>query len=411
MAKERTIVIIGGGAAGFFCAANIDADSDTRIIILERSQKCLSKVKISGGGRCNVTHLSDSISEMAKKYPRGNKLVKKTFHQFFTTDTVSWFEVRGLRLKAETDNRMFPITDDSQSVIDVLEKAVYSNGAEVKLGQHVHDILLVEDGFLLSIKGQAELHADQLVIACGGFPKLSQFEWLQNLGHSIVSPVPSLFSFNIPRHPITELMGLSVPNAKVKVNGTKLQQSGPLLITHWGLSGPAILKLSAYGALELAEKEYKFQLHVNFLAEHNEDTLRGSFTEYKQQHPTQKLSNIQGFPIPKRLWDLLLFLSQIDEEQRWLDLPAKQMNKLLKSVTALELNVTGKTTFKDEFVTAGGISLSEINSATLESKIQRNLYFAGEIMDVDGITGGFNFQHAWTSGYIVGKQLSRGRDL
>ena len=406
MAKERTIVIIGGGAAGFFCAANIKADSDTRIIILERSQKCLSKVKISGGGRCNVTHFSDSISDMAKKYPRGNKLVKKTFHQFFTSDTVSWFAARGLRLKAEADNRMFPITDDSQSVIDVLEKAVFENGVEVKLGQHVHNILPVEDGFLLSIKGQAELHAHQLVIACGGFPKLCQFEWLQNLGHSIVSPVPSLFSFNIPRHPITELMGLSVPNAKVKVNGTKLQQSGPLLITHWGLSGPAILKLSAYGALELAEKEYKFQLQVNFLAEHNEDTLKEFFAVYKQQHPTQKISNIQGFPIPKRLWDLLLFLSQIDEEQRWLDVPAKQMNKLLKSVTALELNVTGKTTFKDEFVTAGGVSLTEIDSATLESKLQRNLYFAGEIMDVDGITGGFNFQHAWTSGFIVGKRLS-----
>ncbi len=402
----QTIVIVGGGAAGFFCAANIVKTSGTKIILLERSQKCLSKVRISGGGRCNVTHNSDSIAVMSKKYPRGEKFVKKTFHQFFVPDTIAWFAARGLKLKAEADNRMFPVTDDSQSVIDVLTRAVARNGVDIRLGQHVYDIVPKAQGFTLRIKGHQDIHADQLVIASGGFPKIEMFDWLQHLGHEIAAPVPSLFTFNIPRNPITDLMGLSVPEGTVKISGTKLQESGPVLITHWGLSGPGILKTSAYGALQLAAMNYNFQVQVNWLANYNEESFRQHLMTYKQEHPHQKLSNITGLPIPQRLWNLLLLFSQIEETQKWVDLPAKQLNKLAKNVTALEMKVSGKTTFKEEFVTAGGIELSGVDSQTMQSKYHEGLYFAGELLNIDGVTGGFNFQNAWTTAWIAAKTIS-----
>lgn len=402
----QTIVIVGGGAAGFFCAANIVKTSGTKIILLERSKKCLSKVRISGGGRCNVTHNSDSISAMSKKYPRGEKFVKKTFHQFFVPDTIAWFAERGLKLKTEADNRMFPVTDDSQSVIDVLTRAVAKNGVDIRLGQHVHDIVPEEQGFTILIKGHQDIHADQLLIASGGFPKLDMFDWLKKLGHEIAAPVPSLFTFNIPRNPITNLMGLSVPEGVVKIPGTKLQESGPVLITHWGLSGPGILKTSAYGALQLAAMNYNFQVQVNWLAGYHEESFRQHLITYKQEHPHQKLSNISGLPIPQRLWNFLLSLSEIEETQRWVDLAAKQLNKLAKNVTALEMKVSGKTTFKEEFVTAGGIELAGVNSQTMQSKHHEGLYFAGELLNIDGVTGGFNFQNAWTTAWIAAKTIS-----
>lgn len=402
----QTIVIVGGGAAGFFCAANIKAGTNSKIIILERSQKCLSKVKISGGGRCNVTHNSDSIAGMSKKYPRGEKFVKKTFHQFFVKDTVEWFAARGVKLKTEADNRMFPATDDSQTIVDALWAAIRRNNVEVRLGQQVHDIQVAEKKITLRVKGHQDIVADQLVIASGGFPKPEMFDWLKNLDHAIADPVPSLFTFNVPRHPLTGLMGLSVPNGSVKVMGTKLQQSGPVLITHWGLSGPAVLKTSAYGALKLAEMNYDLQIQVNWLNEYNEDTFRTFLLEYKQAHPAQKVSNIIGLPIPQRLWDLLLLLSDVDAEQRWADMPGKTMNKLVKNVTALELKVKGKTTFKEEFVTAGGIELAEVDSNTMRSKKHERLYFAGEVLNIDGVTGGFNFQNAWTTAWIAAKNVT-----
>lgn len=402
----QTIVIVGGGAAGFFCAANIVKTSGTKIILLERSQKCLSKVRVSGGGRCNVTHNSDSIAAMSKKYPRGEKFVKKTFHHFFVPDTIAWFAARGLKLKVEADNRMFPVTDDSQSVIDVLTRAVAKNGVDIRLGQHVYDIVPQAQGFTIHIKGHQDIHADQLLIACGGFPKLDMFDWLKKLGHEIATPVPSLFTFNIPRNPITDLMGLSVPEGAIKILGTKLQESGPVLITHWGLSGPGILKTSAYGALQLAAMNYNFQVQVNWLATYNEESFRQHLMAYKQEHPHQKLSNITGLPIPQRLWNLLLLFSEIEEAQKWVDLPAKQLNKLAKNVTALEMKVSGKTTFKEEFVTAGGIELSGVDSQTMQSKYHEGLYFAGELLNIDGVTGGFNFQNAWTTAWIAATTIS-----
>ncbi|HRP90758.1 MAG TPA: NAD(P)/FAD-dependent oxidoreductase [Edaphocola sp.] len=405
MNQNKTIVIIGAGAAGFFCAANIKRDKNTKIIILEKSQKVLSKVSISGGGRCNVTHNNKSIPEMAKCYPRGEQFVKKTFHQFFVQDTIQWFQERGLALKTESDNRMFPVSDSSQSVIDVLQLAAKANQVELRLGQQVEHIKPIEHQFELTIKGQKSVIADQLVIATGGFPKLEQFNWMAALGHTVVPPVPSLFTFNVKRHPITDCMGLSIQNANVKIMGSKFQEKGPLLITHWGLSGPAVLKLSAKAALFLAEKDYQFSILVNFIADKNEEELRAYFLSYQKQHPSQKISNTKGLEIPQRLLDLFLMLSGIEPEQRWTDLSKKLLNKLINQISNAEFSVSGKTTFKEEFVTAGGIDVKEINHETMESKLLPNLYFIGEILNIDGITGGFNFQNAWTSAFIAAKSL------
>ncbi|RQO31820.1 aminoacetone oxidase family FAD-binding enzyme [Taibaiella sp. KBW10] len=400
------MVIIGGGAAGFFCAATFAHRKDTRVLLLEKSGKWLSKVKVSGGGRCNVTHQCDSIADMAKKYPRGEQFVKKTFHQFFVPDTISWFAAHGVKLKAEADNRMFPITDDSQTIIDCLMRKVAQQQVHLKLNHHVTQILPEEGRYRIQLKGLEDIVADIVVLASGGFPKLDQFDWMSTLGHNILSPVPSLFTFNIPKHPIAQLMGLSVPNALVKITGTKLQQSGPLLITHWGLSGPAVLKLSAYGALALAEANYHFSIQVNWLNDFNEETLRAHLQYYKQQHPQQKVINTQGLQMPARLWGFMLLESELGPEQRWTDLPAKLFNKLVKNLAAYEFEVKGKTTFKEEFVTAGGVDLSEVNSQTMESKRHPGIYFAGEILNIDGVTGGFNFQNAWTTGYIAAQNIA-----
>lgn len=409
MEKSNTIVIIGAGAGGFFCASNIKKDQQTRIILLEKSQKILSKVSISGGGRCNVTHNNKGIAEMAKYYPRGTQFVKKTFHAFFVPDTINWFSERGLQLKTESDNRMFPITDTSQSVIDVLTKAAKDNDVSLNLGQMVEDIKPENGQFILSIRGHNHIIADKLVIATGAFPKLEQYNWLKPLGHKIIAPVPSLFTFNIKRHPITDLMGLSVTDASVRIIGSKFQEEGPLLITHWGLSGPAILKLSARAALFLAENNYQFSIQVNFIAYKNEEELRAFLLDYQLQHPSQKISNTQGLKLPQRLLDCLLFLSGIDKDQRWTDLPKKLLNKFIKQLNNAEFSVSGKTTFKEEFVTAGGIDLKEINHQTMESKLHPNLFFVGEILNIDGVTGGFNFQNAWTTAYIAAQALSQNK--
>lgn len=403
---HKTIVIIGGGAAGFFCAANIPYHPDRKVILLEKSNKWLSKVKVSGGGRCNVTHNCDSISVMAKKYPRGEQFVKKTFHQFFVPDTIAWFRKRGVALKTEADNRMFPITDESQTIIDCLMQEVQQQKVSLRLQHSVQSVTPVANGYTIQLQGREPIHADVVVIASGGFPKLDMFNWLSPLGHKIIAPVPSLFTFNIPKHPITQLMGLSVPDAQVRIAGTKLQQTGPLLITHWGLSGPAVLKLSAYSALYLAEQQYQFRIQVNWLNAYNEETMRQHLQAYRQAHPQQKVLNTQGLGLPARLWEYLLQESGVVADIRWGELPARDFNRLVKHLTAFEFEVKGKTTFKEEFVTAGGIDLSEVNSHTMESKLQKGVYFAGELLNIDGVTGGFNFQNAWTTGYLAAQSIT-----
>jgi predicted Rossmann fold flavoprotein len=345
---------------------------------------------------------------MVRHYPRGAHFLKKAFHQFFTTDTIQWFSERGVQLKKEADGRMFPETNSSQTIIDCLMKEANKHGVDIRLMADVRSIK-VEAGsrlFTLELSDSRQLTADFVCIACGGYNKPPQFGWLQQLGHSIAEPVPSLFTFNMPGNAITQLMGVSVPEASVKIIGSNLSAKGPLLITHWGLSGPAVLRLSAWGARQLATDNWQFAIMVNWLPAYNEQTLREYLQQLRFNIASQKIGNRNPFNLPQRLWQYLLQQSGIDEEKRWADLPAKEQNKLIANCCAQEFKVQGKTTFKEEFVTAGGIQLPEVDANTMQSKVVPHLYFAGEILDVDGITGGFNFQHAWTSGYIAAKAIS-----
>lgn len=400
------LIVIGGGAAGFFCAVNAARmNPKLDVIIVEKSNKLLSKVRISGGGRCNVTHACFSIPEMVKKYPRGANFVKKTFHQFFTEDTINWFLERGVKLKTEQDGRMFPITDSSETIIECLLREADKYNVNVKMHAEVKNISRENNRWSIVFANEEIEKADFACVACGGYPKSSMFEWLLQTGHTIESPVPSLFTFNMPGNAVTKLMGVSA-NAKVKIQGTKLEEEGPVLVTHWGLSGPAVLKLSARGARELHDYNYRFNAIVNWCPTLNENSLREKFMEQREAHPSQKIYNGNVFSLPQRLWEYLGEASGIDDNLRWADLPAAKQNLFVKNVCAHEMKVEGKTTYKEEFVTAGGIRLTEVDAATMESRKAENLYFAGEILDVDGITGGFNFQHAWTSGWIAAKSIA-----
>ena len=405
--NKKNLVVIGGGAAGFFCAVNAARlNPSLQVIMLEKSNKLLSKVKVSGGGRCNVTHACYSIADMIKKYPRGSAFLKKAFHHFFTTDTIAWFAERGVKLKTETDGRMFPVTDSSQTIIDCLLKEANKYKVEIRMNKEVKGIYKQEGKWNLLMKDDTVLQADFICVASGGYPKILQYDWLKRSEHNIDEPVPSLFTFNMPGNEVTALMGVSVEHVTVKITGTKLSESGPLLITHWGMSGPAILKLSAWGARELAKCNWQFSITINWIPEFNENNLREKLQELRFKLAAQKLVNRNPFALPNRLWEYLLKQSGIKDELRWADLPAAAQNKLIKHLCADEYEVKGKTTFKEEFVTAGGIQLHEIDFNTMQSKKHPGLFFAGEIIDVDGVTGGFNFQSAWTTGWIAAKAIS-----
>ncbi|NDE10097.1 MAG: NAD(P)/FAD-dependent oxidoreductase [Chitinophagia bacterium] len=405
MIKKR-LVVVGGGAAGFFCAVNAARlYPSLEVMIVEKSSHLLSKVRISGGGRCNVTHACFSIAEMIKKYPRGAGFLKKAFHHFFTTDTIAWFKERGVEIKTESDGRMFPMSNSSQTIIDCLMQEANRYGVTILMNREVKEITIKDSGFQLLFSNGTILETDFLCIASGGYPKSSQFEWLQKIGHTIESPVPSLFTFNMPGNPITALMGITVEKVQVKIMGSKLVEEGPMLITHWGMSGPAILKLSAWGARELAIKNWQFGIVINWLPAYNEQTLKDKFQQVRFDIAAQKISNRNPFLLPQRLWEYLLQQSGVNENIRWADLPAKEQNKLIKNICAQEFSVNGKTTFKEEFVTSGGISLEEVEHASMQSKILPNLFFAGEVLNVDGVTGGFNFQNAWTTGWIAAKAI------
>ena len=404
---KKKLVVIGGGAAGFFCAVNAARmNPDLHVIILEKTNKLLSKVKVSGGGRCNVTHALFDIAEMSKRYPRGQNFVKRTFHQFFTTDTIKWFEERGVKLKAEKDGRMFPVTDSSQTIIDCLMNEANSYGVEIRMNSEVKELKVDSSKFNVTTSDSKSLTVNYVCIACGGYPKTSMFQWLRELGHNISEPVPSLFTFNLTKHPIIQLMGVSVEKARVKIEGSKLVEEGPVLITHWGLSGPAILRLSAWGARELSAKSYEFKVHLNWLPYYNEQILKEQFQNLRINNSSKKIINHNFGFLPNRFWQFLLEQSGINNETRFADLSSKNENLLIKNSVDYVVEVKGKTTFKEEFVTAGGINLSEVDANTMMSKKIPNLFFAGEILDVDGITGGFNFQHAWTSGWIAAKSIA-----
>ncbi|MDB5206374.1 MAG: NAD(P)/FAD-dependent oxidoreductase [Flavisolibacter sp.] len=378
-----------------------------QVTILEKTSKLLSKVKVSGGGRCNVTHAKFDIIEMSKCYPRGQNFVKRTFHQFFTTDTIQWFEKRGVKIKAEKDGRMFPDTDSSQTIIDCLMKEANLYRVEIRMNAEVKELAVDNLQFAIQVANNPLLIADFVVLATGGYPKATMFDWLKNLGHSFSEPVPSLFTFNLPKHPITALMGVSVEKARVKIAGTKLMEEGPVLITHWGLSGPAILRLSAWGARELSVKSYEFKVHINWMPEYNEQGLKEVFIQARSIQSTKKINNYNLGNLPNRLWQFLLEASGVKDDMRFADLPAKIENVLIKNLVDYVVEVKGKTTFKEEFVTSGGVNLSEVDANTMMSKKHPNLFFAGEVLDVDGITGGFNFQHAWTSGWVAANTIAQ----
>lgn len=398
------IGIIGGGAAGFFAAIHA-AEKGAQVIIFEKTSKTLSKVKVSGGGRCNVTHAAFQTSHLLKNYPRGANFLKKAFREFQVKDTIEWFESRGVKLKTEEDGRMFPVSDDSQTIIDVLRNEATKNGVEVKLKSVVNKIEVMDDGFLLFVGDGAE-KVDKVIITSGGSPKLDGFRMYQDLGHDIEPPIPSLFTFNTPGESLKSLPGISVPNAHVRLEGTKLSYEGPLLITHWGVSGPAVLKLSAFGAQWLHDHDYKANAHIRWNSELKEEEIRNTLITYKSNHPKRKVLGYPLFDLPKRLWEHLIDKSGMKSDLLWMSVSKKQINSLEQHIFCYILHVNGKTTFKEEFVTAGGISLKEVNPKTMESRILKGLYFAGEVLDIDGITGGFNFQAAWTTGYLAGKSTT-----
>lgn len=404
------VAIIGGGAAGFFAAIHAAKIlPDKQIMLIEKANKLLMKVKISGGGRCNVTHACFNVSEMSKSYPRGEKLMKKLLPHFMTTDTIQWFDSRGVSIKAEPDGRMFPTTDDSQSIIDALMQEAHRNCVHIENRCEVTGIEPIDNqGFNLHIKDMAQpVFCRKLIVASGGSPKESGLEWLKELGHSIVSPVPSLFTFNMPGESITELQGISVPHALVKIIDTKLSYEGPLLITHWGMSGPAILKLSAWGARWIAERNYQFSILVRWAADREEEQLRTQLMQYKQEHGQRLISNRNLLNLPARLWEYLLTKISIPTDKKWQDIGKTDINRLINLLRNDSYQVSGKTTYKEEFVTCGGVSLEDIDWSDMQSKKVPNLYFAGEVLDIDGITGGFNFQAAWTTGYIAGTSAAQ----
>ena len=411
--QKKRLVVIGGGAAGFFCAVNAASlNGDLEVIILEKTNKLLSKVKVSGGGRCNVTHACFSIAEMIRKYPRGEKFLKQAFHHFFTTDTIEWFKKRNVKLRTESDGRIFPESNSSETIINCLlsEANKYNvkillNREVVRVGKNLLDDTI--NSFRLSLKDGFILQSDFVCVACGGYQKEDQYRWITELGHTFEKPCPSLFTFNIAKNPITELMGISVENVHVKISGTRLSQTGPVLITHWGFSGPVILKLSAFAAKRLAALQYHFSISINWLGNYNETSLLEKLKSLRSEIAPKKISNKNPFGLPQRLWEYHLNQCGITPELRWADLPSKHQNNLAKQLCAQQFEIRGKTTFKEEFVTAGGIRLNEIDANTMSSKIVPNLFFAGEILDVDGITGGFNFQHGWTSGFLASEGIRR----
>lgn len=397
----KKVIVIGGGAAGFFSAINIaEKHPDYEVTILEKTSKVLGKVKISGGGRCNVTHNEFNIKPFSKNYPRGEKPILKLLHDFQAKDTIHWFEKRGIKIKAEGDGRMFPESNSSQTIIDCFLKEAQRLKINILKNEDVKDIVKKNDSYSITTLTGAYT-TDSIIISTGSMKGM--WELLRKHGHSVEPPVPSLFTFNISDSRLTDLPGVAFKEALIKVAGTKLNAQGPLLITHWGLSGPGILRLSAWGAKQLAEKEYQFLLNINFV-NHGFEETQDELKQLASENHKKQLSNTCPFELPKRYWHSILQHLDISEK-RWCDVGSKTINKLAEELTNGQFQVNGKSTNKDEFVTCGGVSWAEIEQQTMESKLLPNVYFAGEVVNIDAITGGFNFQNAWTTSWVVSENV------
>ncbi len=401
------LIVIGGGAAGFYGAVQAAERYRTwKILILEKSAKLLSKVRISGGGRCNVTHACFDPVKFSHHYPRGGKQLQPLFKGHGAAETIAWFQAHGVRIKSEDDGRMFPVTDRSETIIDCLLDEVRRHNIQIRTREAVIQITPGEGHHTVVTDSGAHYSASRILIAIGGSPSLNAYAFLRALGHTIREPIPSLFTFNNSQKTFANLMGVSVPNAEVRIAGTKFKQQGPLLITHWGLSGPAVIKLSAWAAEHLKTVNYAFTALVSWTGPVGEDAMRKMLYEQKDERARQKIYGHPLFGLPQRLWVLLCSLAEIPEQKIWAELGQKSMNKLLEKLIRCPFYIKGKTTFKEEFVTCGGVDLSEINLETMESKKVSGIYFAGEVLNIDGETGGFNFQAAWSTAFRAAESMS-----
>jgi len=402
------LIVVGGGAAGFFGAIQAaEARAGSRILILEKSNKVLSKVRVSGGGRCNVTHHCFDAGPLASHYPRGEKTLRHVFKSYQASDVVGWFRAKGVTLKAEADGRMFPDTDSSETIIDCFLETARRHDISVLLDSGVVKILPFEDGFDVFCNGGKSYRSRYVLVATGGNPASSFYEWIRALGHSVVAPIPSLFTFNDSDKLFKDLMGVAVPNAEVRIATTKFSEEGPVLITHWGLSGPAVIRLSAWAAEYLHAQNYTFTALVSWIGPVREEDARAQLLEHKSKHGKQKVFTNPLFGLPQRLWYRFCELSDITDGKIWSELPQKNMNRLMEFLIRCPFSIKGKTTFKEEFVTCGGIDLKEVDAATLESKKLAGLFFAGELLHIDGETGGFNFQAAWSTSYLAAQEIAR----
>ena len=404
--NKRRIIVVGGGAAGFFAAITAaEASPDAQVTLLERGPQFLSKVRISGGGRCNVTHSMFDSRQFATRYPRGEQALIGAFRRFQASDTVAWFESRGVRLKTESDGRMFPVTDFSETIVNCLMNAARVAGVSVQTNCGVDSVQRSEHGFELTLTGGEQVSCERLLLATGGCRAAVAGQLAATLGHTIESPVPSLFTFHIAVPWLQELAGVSVESAEVSVPISKLCERGSLLVTHWGLSGPVVLRLSAWGARELRERDYKFQLLVNWMPQLSAELFLKEISVRRQGQGAKLVVNAPIAPLTARLWEALVLAAGLNRETRWASLTRAQQHQLIEQLSRTELAVTGKSLNKDEFVTCGGVKLGEVNFKTMESRVCPGLYFAGELLDIDGITGGFNFQAAWTTGWIAGNAM------
>lgn len=405
--NDFDLIVIGGGAAGFYGAIQAaELKPGIKVLIVEKTNKLLSKVKVSGGGRCNVTHECFNPIQLSHHYPRGEKQLQRMFKSFHAQHVVDWFANKDVKLKAEGDGRMFPVTDDSQTIIDCFLREALKHKVRIEAGENVQNIQNEADGFTIECSSGKRYTTKNVLVATGGSPKRESYIFIEKLGHTVADPIPSLFTFNDSQKDFTDLMGVAVSAAEVRISTTKFAQQGPVLITHWGLSGPAVIKLSAWAADYLHQQHYKFNVLVSWIGPVKEDDVRAQLLQHKQSRGKQKVKSNPLYNLPLRLWERLCERADIGDEKIWAELPQKNMNRLMEQLIRCSFDISGKTTFKEEFVTCGGVDLKELDLETMQSKIHPGLYFAGEVLNIDGETGGFNFQSAWTTAHLAARSIS-----